>query len=176
MMSLARNWSDSDANLTDRRGDFSFKLRKKQRMPNAVYLTWAITFSLSDWLICIAVFFFGRETQFVTRENSSIFARENKIRTWKNRKKPSKMRVKIMFCTWNFRQITHVKAKFTGVKNIEYYTREKVNSAREKYGTIFFFFFLFFSLVFFFFIFLFFFVFLRLAQPLWPSFSESLVF
>ena len=59
MMSLARNWSDSDANLTDRRGDFSFKLRKKQRMPNAVYLTWAITFSLSDWLICIAVFFLG---------------------------------------------------------------------------------------------------------------------
>ena len=111
------------------------------------------------------LFFFGRERQFVTRENSSIFARENKIRTWKNRKKPSKMRVKIMFCTWNFRQITHVKAKFTGVKNIEYYTREKVNSAREKYGTNFLF------LSFFSFFFLFFFLFF---PPFFCSFFSFL--
>ena len=55
-------------------------------------------------------------------------------RPWKNRKKSSKMHLKIMFCPWKVQQITHVKAKFTRVKNIVYYTREKINSAREKYG------------------------------------------
>ena len=69
-------------------------------------------------------FFFGRETRFLSREKFSFFAREIESRPWKNRKKPSKVRVKITFCPWNFRKITRVKSKFTGVKNIENYTRE----------------------------------------------------
>ena len=42
---------------------------------------------------------------------------------------------KSLFARENFRQITHVKAKLTGVKNIENYTREKGKSAREKLWT-----------------------------------------
>ena len=39
---------------------------------------------------------------------------------------------KSLFARENFCQITPVKAKLTGVKNIENYTRETGKSAREK--------------------------------------------
>ena len=56
-------------------------------------------------------FFWGRETQNLSREKSSIFASVMNLCPWENMKNPSKIRVKIILCLWNFLQITHVKKK-----------------------------------------------------------------
>ena len=54
------------------------------------------------------------------------YAREKSEKTLK------KCAWKSLFARENFRQITPVKAKLTGVKNIENYSRETGKSAREK--------------------------------------------
>ena len=84
-----------------------------------------------DW--SLTVFFLGgRETQIYSRENSSIFAREMESDQWKNGKTPSKVRVKIIFFSWNLRQIARVTIKFNSREKYRKLHPWKGTNAREQ--------------------------------------------
>ena len=84
--------------------------------------------------VFISAYFFGRETQIYSRENFSIFARENESHPWKNPKIASKVGVKVIFCPWNFWQITRVKTEFHSREKYRKLHPWKRKNAREKYG------------------------------------------
>ena len=89
-----------------------------------VYLKKFFLAIMEGIVLLLVFFFFGRETQNLSREKSPIFAREMKLRPWKNLKNPSKLHVKISFCPWIFWQITHVKKKLIHVKKNRKYPRQ----------------------------------------------------
>ena len=81
----------------------------------------------------VSVFFFlGVKSNFYGVKNHQILPVKKNYAREKSEKTLKKCAWKSLFARENFRQITPVKAKLTGVKNIENYTRETGKSAREK--------------------------------------------